>query len=454
MKGLYTEVWAELREQLGRVLHPGKPLLCLGLKQAGKSNILEPCPMAAVGIQSGYWQGCSERGSRGLVPLLSFPKPLMLPSPNSAGSQRTDAQYWHFLWLEVSSSGHEAGLSLDLGWGRGRSRQSGKKCLRQNMVTRKDLNQTHLITHHPVQVPYRMKKVIINNHSRSIDKTKTVWHSNRLFQLPQFAYEDTDEPQRGKATRGKLPSRSGTEVDKALTAGTQAEAFESSPLSCPAKHAHRRLQCSHDSGKKAAHSSVPRSMQFGARLSLIFFFPFFVVKYWAGWRGSTQVSGASLLAHYVSESTAQRRMNVKHSHLTGASPGPGRLSHAQSSVPGNTRSVFLTPQPFLEHPLRVRHYAVHMVHESGRERRGHCPRGGPTMDVSGCWIIGIYTNELITDTLSARQKIECSNGFNNWHWLKSSFVPTTLWGNTTFSLSYWCGNWGTERLGHNPRSNS
>lgn len=68
------------------------------------------------------------------------------------------------------------------------------------MITGKDLNQTNLIIHHPVQVPYRMKKVIINNHSRSTDKTKIVWHSNHLFQSPQFADEDTDKTQRGKVT--------------------------------------------------------------------------------------------------------------------------------------------------------------------------------------------------------------------------------------------------------------
>ena len=90
----------------------------------------------------------------------------------------------------------------------------------------------------------------------------------------------------------------------------------------PSETCPHRLQCSHDSGKKTAHFSAPRSMQFGAHLSPIFFFPFFVVKYWVGWRGSTQVSGVSLLVHYVSESATQWRTNVKHSHLTGASFGP------------------------------------------------------------------------------------------------------------------------------------
>lgn len=44
MKGLYTEVWAELREQLGMLMHPGQPLLSLDLKGPGEGDALRAQP--------------------------------------------------------------------------------------------------------------------------------------------------------------------------------------------------------------------------------------------------------------------------------------------------------------------------------------------------------------------------------------------------------------------------
>lgn len=79
----------------------------MGLKEPGESNILEPCPVAVVGIKSGHWQGCSERGSRGLVPLLS--------------SHAADASHYQTL-LEAREQMHTTGIFF--GW---RSASQGMK---------------------------------------------------------------------------------------------------------------------------------------------------------------------------------------------------------------------------------------------------------------------------------------------------------------------------------------
>lgn len=89
----------------------------------------------------------------------------------------------------------------------------------------------------------------------------------------------------------------------------------------------RLLQCTHDSGKKTVHFFLCKE---ACGLELVFcscfFFPFFVVKYWASCRGSPQVSGVSLLVHYISESSTKGRMNAKQGHLTSSLSDPGTAS--------------------------------------------------------------------------------------------------------------------------------
>lgn len=161
-------------------------------------------------------------------------------------------------------------------------------------------------------------------------------------------------------TWGRLLNRSGAEMGKALTADTQAGAFDSSLLG----HSGAQwnilpclLQCPHDFGKKTANFSVPRSTWLGAHLFLLFFLPLFLwSKYWAGWRGSTQVSGVSLLVHYISESATQgewmqSRAIWQAPHLVQGLPQPpSGLGSGKYSF-----SIFLIQQLFLEHLLCARH---------------------------------------------------------------------------------------------------
>lgn len=206
-----------------------------------------------------------------------------------------------------------------------------------------------------------MKEDIINNYSRSTDKIKTVWplYFNHLFQSPQFEDEDTEETQRSKVTWGRLPNRSGAEVGIALTADTQDGAFDSSLLGHSGAQRNIPTVCCN------AHMTLGKRQliflsQEACGLELIFFayffFPFFVVKYWAGWKGSTQVSGVSLLVHYISESATQgewmqSRAIWKAPHLVQGLPQPpSGLGSGKYSF-----SIFLIQHLFLEHLLRVGH---------------------------------------------------------------------------------------------------
>lgn len=139
--------------------------------------------------------------------------------------------------------------------------------------------------------------------------------------IPQFADRVTEETQTGKVTWKTLHSRSGAEVEKVSTADTQAGPLDFSPLGHK-DHAQQNTPqattiCSHDSGERTAHLSVPRSMWFEASFFLIFFLPPFCGQI-LGWLEGKHsgISGVSLLFHYISESLQPGEWNAKQGHLT------------------------------------------------------------------------------------------------------------------------------------------
>lgn len=135
-----------------------------------------------------------------------------------------------------------------------------------------------------------------------------------------------------------------------------------------------------------------------------FFFPFFVVKYWASCRGSPQVSGVSLLVHYISESSTKGRTNAKQGHLTSSLSDPQSASVTlRAQFWEILIQVFLVQYLLLEPLLRTRLCAMHMVYENGWERHGRFPHGDLAMEVSGCGIINIHTKKWSRDLVSARE---------------------------------------------------